>query len=1213
MDEQPYLVVEEMDPKYRSSLNKLNLKEPLLRSRRRFIIRVHVVQFAEIGCYIGKNFGRNPHYMVSVGEYEVVIRRPCLLFDIPVVFYPSSRTISHTDLLVCFNFRGDCDTSHMCPQTKIIYKLLERIQSETKMGLAINQRGTNKKGKTTTENNVRKTKVERNVKSTLHIDQAPCCAVDLQELEQDELRGARQQHFGYSSNYSLSRLPKEQGGLVSPRIIGGSVTADCIPTFVQMTKLGDAVYSHDCSEKLHQQPDPKRLYDNDNRNTRFAQVIHADNRIEAVTYSETEEGGELLKIHKDSNNDDTFSGQAGNYNYVICSWNYVRLPDFRWKRIAHLAYSRRSVGDLFAREDSIRAYLKSTMTPWLQDLPTWRKRPTPDIDIFDTSTYGSNASLGEYGESNFPPTINKHATYLSSFVDAGIRLRREYEKVHKDKMSVEKQLEAVLPIVFGNSALPYVRVVDHWLRNNECVLSMPSTNLTVLFLETLSHLLKESSYRGRPRHQPTFNKNPSDLWIFESLNILRNGVLESRSNPRYSYQCFNQQLKQIKGIGDLLSQHLIHVMALSFIIPARYGAGAVVCAGTATSSRLMLNHGIKKSSFKCLLECACLEYNWLPYQAESALCKIGQDTNVRFRDAIYPSQESVYWIAVTGKQEYRVMRLDKKESSRSAITCTQLLNINTARINKQTSDSMCNMKIILENWWIPRRHLDLKAIQTRFADSDKCPTSRSPNTENRKRKRNSDNWVPIVKKRIDWRKMDEQEIRECTQEFGNQLRSAAMHLQRKQQDTLFGQNSFSRCGLDLRLIHNMGKLHCSQRCPSRFVNKRNTVPGLFKSVTNLIALGILDFQIDDLFLLTQRVTKAYYLRDNPGHVGGVILEVEIITLESNKNAAQFSVKGNGTLFGVRANLLSGHRREGMTPRILLTWSLGQKQECRLAVKSHHGSYRLRNHAGENSSATYIGFQTKKEARRAMLWYLLTMKECVSWIDTVIPRNLWRPTSSNSSTHTSRCPLYIIVSIGNMGNCKGEVLCILGRSLSRETTFVKMEATGRVFELSLKYTVDTETTKDDNADPPKLGAEEQAVVAFQRITPNNSQHTTHGRQMATKGKTPARNRTAFVTSPNELDPFAGRSATSVEHMMMSIDRWQTVWSHVLDEWRTSVVVRKTGGGTDRYWHPPGTSANSGLIRSPKDLQDFLNYSTQIQLTLGDVKPDFGKLLLNWRQQ
>ena len=49
-----------------------------------------------------------------------------------------------------------------------------------------------------------------------------------------------------------------------------------------------------------------------------------------MTYSETEEGGALLKIHVDTNNDDTLFGQAGNYNYVICAWNCIRMPDLSW-------------------------------------------------------------------------------------------------------------------------------------------------------------------------------------------------------------------------------------------------------------------------------------------------------------------------------------------------------------------------------------------------------------------------------------------------------------------------------------------------------------------------------------------------------------------------------------------------------------------------------------------------------------------------------------------------------------------------------------------------------------------------------------------------------------------------------------------------------------------------------------------------------------------
>jgi hypothetical protein len=111
----------------------------------------------------------------------------------------------------------------------------------------------------------------------------------LQELNPDEIRGARQQHYGYSSNYSLSRRPKEQGGLVSPRIVGGSLSPDCVPTFVGKTRLA--------ARKMLKEQGPGKLYDDNRRNHRSARLIDPDNRVEAVTYSETEEGGALLKMN----------------------------------------------------------------------------------------------------------------------------------------------------------------------------------------------------------------------------------------------------------------------------------------------------------------------------------------------------------------------------------------------------------------------------------------------------------------------------------------------------------------------------------------------------------------------------------------------------------------------------------------------------------------------------------------------------------------------------------------------------------------------------------------------------------------------------------------------------------------------------------------------------------------------------------------------------
>lgn len=1192
LEKQPYLVIEELDPKYTHSLMKASLIEPLLRSRRPWIRRVHVIQFSEQGCYVGKNFGRNPHYMVPYDSYEKTIGRRCLLFDIPVVVYPLKKTISHSDLLICFNFGRNKDPQLLCPETRFINDLLvnmkEVIRSTKQGNEIVNKVGVHSVvGLHNNNESFGGVVEEDNVSSRVDNDTTSM---------QDVIRGARQVHHGFSSNYSLSRLPKEQGGMVSPRIMGGYVPLACVPLFVGMTKLGDAMYSHDCSRKLRHDDVSERLYADGRRNDRFARIIHCDNRIEALTCSETEEGGAILNIHVDTNNDDTAIGRLGNYNYVICAWHYVTLPDNRLKRIAILAYSRRSVGDLFTREDQCRLFFDKTMSPWLRQLPVWRKQTSPGRDIFLRNYYGLSATVGNAGELNFPPTINKHATYLSAFVDAGNRLRHGYEKVNKKEMSVEKYLEAVLPIVFSNSALPYVTVVDRIIGDTECVRRMAGTNLTVLFREILEEQFKSIRSGGQPRHQPTFNKDPSDLWIFESLLILRQAVRECRSNTRFSFQCLNQILKKINGVGDLLGQHLAHVMALSLLIPAKFGAGAVVCTGTVTASRLISEHGIKKSSFNCLMEYTCLEYNWLPYMAESGLCKVGQHPNVRFRDAIYPTQESVYWITMV-QDNYRVMRLNRKMTGGGAVTCPRQLTLDMAKVEKHNSSSISSMRVILENWWITRSNMDFKAIQARYAEPTRDRLSKDSEKGNRNRKRGLDTCVPVANKKIDWRCLDDREIREFSDDFCSKLRSAAIQLYRKHQDELFGNKSSSqRHSLDLRLIHNMGKLYSSTRTP-RYESRRRTVPGLFKSVTNLLSLGVQVYQINDLFILTQEVTRGTFLLQTPSHVGGVILLVEVITLESNKNTSRFSVNG-GTLFGCQAHLIDRHRRKGETHRTLQTWTLGRQGDRCLAVQSSEGCFKLRSVVDNDISPDILGFTNKKDAKRSMLWYLLTMKDHLDWINMSIPSELWRPATNNTSEIPESCALYVIISIGNMGNGKGEVLCVLGTSPGNRTVFVKMEAHNRIFALPVisKSNLLGKCTKGIPMDNEKQGS---IVGCDSEPVPVKCVLTSR------------RRRTAVLAVPSEIDPFTGnKSATSREIMDHSIVKWQRVWSQVLDGWRTSMVVRPTGTSMDRYWHPPGTSTECGSIRSPKDLQDFLNYSSRTLTEEENGDPNFVRLLHEW---
>ena len=156
--------------------------------------------------------------------------------------------------------------------------------------------------------------------------------------------------------------------------------------------------------------------------------------------------------------------------------------------------------------------------------------------------------------------------------------------------------------------------------------------------------------------------------------------------------------------------------------------------------------------------------------------------------------------------------------------------------------------------------------------------------------------------------------------------------------------------------------------------------------------------------MTQRIVKANFVQQNPEHVGGVILSVEIVVLESTKTTTQFSANG-GVLFGARANLLSGHRRGSATIRNLKSWTLGKEQESRLAVKSHHGSYNLMHDGDDSNSSGYrISIEERSKKIDAMV-LIDTEGKCLldrqSNSAGPMETNQWSPTNTDTAKSNVR--------------------------------------------------------------------------------------------------------------------------------------------------------------------------------------------------------------------
>lgn len=242
MDDRPdaIMVIEEMKESYKNAIGRRKLECPMNAKRQSHIGKIHIIEFGKEGVYIGRNFGENPHYMVDIKFLNDKIVPLCKRWGIPIKRYPKTNMISSSSILCVWqgirspSTGGHRQVSQLSRQT--VCDEFDNLDFEELY-------------------------MESNV-----IDQQSS------HYEKDNpSRGARQMHFGYTSNHSLSRVVDEYGNIsIRPSLIGGGVPTKWEKRFVSMTKIGDAMFDDDESYVIRETNDKVGLYGDSFRNDRFA-------------------------------------------------------------------------------------------------------------------------------------------------------------------------------------------------------------------------------------------------------------------------------------------------------------------------------------------------------------------------------------------------------------------------------------------------------------------------------------------------------------------------------------------------------------------------------------------------------------------------------------------------------------------------------------------------------------------------------------------------------------------------------------------------------------------------------------------------------------------------------------------------------------------------------------------------------------------------------
>lgn len=395
MGDESCLVVEEISKEYGKSFRSMDLMEPMEKGRIRFIETVHVIWFSDCGVYLGRNFGRFPHYMVLKSRLHDTVLEKCFKWRIPVKQHVSNQQISTSSILCVWQLGREVvnRTTQCCRGNQ---ELLSQNTLDT----------------------------ETRDKIRHYVDCLDLNGHDESNGHSNNCRGAKQEHFGYTSNHALKRCLSYNGSYTAmPCLIGGGVSDLWKTRFATMTNIGKEMYGHPLSLCITQN-NSRDIYDDEERNQLISQKIHVDNCIEAITFSITDTEDSMLQIHVDSNNDETDQGQLNNYNYIVCAWQMQQTGDGRKIRSAIIAYSRRSISDFLTRETRCKSYCEKVVQRWLELQPYWKINTTPGSSIFDERIYEGHAYVNSCGDIIIGATINRQASYLSAFAGAILEFRK---------------------------------------------------------------------------------------------------------------------------------------------------------------------------------------------------------------------------------------------------------------------------------------------------------------------------------------------------------------------------------------------------------------------------------------------------------------------------------------------------------------------------------------------------------------------------------------------------------------------------------------------------------------------------------------------------------------------------------------------------------------------------------------------------------------------
>ena len=591
----PLLVIEETKPSYKREGDSHRCRDNggLSRERARHIVKVHVIERSHKSIILIRYLDRMPHYEIKQNDLEVFMqdaRRNCLTvhhheikLDVPVNF----------SLGLILNFSDK--KNDLSPETVSIRNILQEMNDRETARRMLD-------GDYTAESDPSK-------------------------------RNSLQAYFGYCGNQSM----KVRNGKAVPNLITKNQIDDLQRSnFVNMTKAGDRIFELHQNQSRVKVPG-KFMDDSDHGGERIAmaRVIHKDNKATGLTLSLVKSDEYLVQIHCDTSNDSSEIGVKSNLHWTVITNNSYMCSRDGLVHLRKIIYSKQSISDYVLRDEALETLYEEDFLPWFKAQPWFRQELSlKRKNIFCRTSFRSKdfePIRTDNGDIVLPPLANKHAGFLSGFIDA---FRKTLQRVPYLKSCVHKQIELMASMVFFCTAAPYRTILlEKWKGN------FPSKdkNLVVCMLREVVNDYGSVSGGDYPRIIARFNKHVSHEWIRNLILTLRDIVedcsKDSRKDSnieskRLSFSVIETRLCRIPGIGMLGAQHLLHFLALVNLIPARYGLDAKVCVGTRACKRLQHKNGkaINPNSFHTYMS---TQLRFPKSLAENLCCKWLIDANKR--------------------------------------------------------------------------------------------------------------------------------------------------------------------------------------------------------------------------------------------------------------------------------------------------------------------------------------------------------------------------------------------------------------------------------------------------------------------------------------------------------------------------------------------------------------------------------------------------------